>query len=284
MQLTVLGYYESPMVWNKLQAVFDEAKLLETDSTAWPEVAGVVADSWSRLTLMDDLSFILKGALIHVLATTKLEEYDQFLWERIQIARGADGEYLAPSVTWKLFCVQHLGSPHQTISNMKRNFEVFYHKVGFSLDEMLLAGRSKLKLARALMESNHPNRDPEIMEFLLGAPDKCSMCDSDQPSHPMVCSDCGERFGGVKPATYAELEALVGKKRLAPDAGVRVWLEGNVEYDDEELRVIVSVLRDDEVTHLPVWSVPILARDEVGEGIPFDWLDEVVILLGRKFR
>lgn len=283
MKLTVLGYDETPLIWERLNAVLDEARSLETDSTDWPEVTGVIAASWNRLGYMDDLSFVLKGALIDALSTIKMEEYDEYLWQRTQIARDMNGLYLAPSATWQLFIKQHLGMKYTTAMNLKLTYQVFYHKVGFTLQQMLVAGRSKLKLARKFVEGLHPGRDEEIMEALIGAL-RCGACDgTQQEDDPWTCESCGEKYEPVKPDTYTELEALLKKRALAPDDGVRIVIEGDVEADDVEIRVVASIIRDGETVYLPLWEIPLLSPGTIGEGVPEDWLQEVMILLQRKF-
>lgn len=138
------------------------------------DLVDAMTNLWGRLGTLQEATIVVKGVLVYVLQETQIEERDPVsgeylhLWQKAPMLWDADGDVIPPPPTWEMYCEQHLGLSSAQASNLKRNFQVYVQRCGWTVEEMLQAGGSRLNVARSTVEKLHPNVPDDLVDAIRG--------------------------------------------------------------------------------------------------------------------
>jgi len=266
--------------------------VLRLDRTEASLTIPAIQALWPVLDQADDASFVAKSALIYSLKTVKVkDEHGQLVpkWKMTPLARMEDGEYRWTGDTWPEYCLSHLQMSPGWASSHKRLWEVFHVKLGFSLEDLIRAGKSKLGHAVATVDRQYPDVDQRLIDVLFGNEHTCSLCrgfvayDGEPPED---CPHCGQEFAYTNPGSFANTLAVLNEvTREEPPPGVFSFV-ANVEctWDDDEqvteIRVLAEARLDEVECSLPVWEILVGEGDE---RVPKELAGEVFQYLRAKF-
>lgn len=251
------------------------------------EISQVV---WHRVRSGKKQIFLAEAAMIHSFRHARLPGGTE-KWRRVRLT---DAHI---SSTWSEFCLAHLEMDGSTASNYWKLWELYVQRLGFPVPDLLVAGVSKLVAARKTVEATYPVVSERLTDALFGNLHKCRACravqDSDALNGPLFCGDCSAAFVPVPPASYVEtlvvLREIRDARQMLQDglaSEPRVRLVADLEVDDDRtfIRVIPTLKIGDESYPFPVWEVPVIGDDVIGEGIPAGQYDRAERVLRRVFR
>jgi len=234
---------------------------------------------WPVLDRADDASFVGKSALVYDLSQTivKAESGElQPKWRVTPLVKGEDGEYHLPSAeTWEEYCLVHLGMHFSTASAYKRIWEVYVERLGWGLDDLVRAGKSKLAASVGEVARQYPDVDQRLLNVLRGDEHTCSLCreyvayDEELPED---CPHCGQEFEPMEPGTFANTLATLQEIRPRPEVApgeFKVGFDIQVVFGDEDeisgLSILPQCALGNVVSTLPLWEIPVVDDDMPGE-------------------
>jgi hypothetical protein len=253
----------------KLQSILDS----QEDRRAAAESIPATQALWAIVQEADDASFVGKSALIYDLYATMVDvlgERPRPKWTQTPLA---GDENLPMSKTWEEYCLTHLGMHFSTASGYRRIWEVFRVRMGYSLEEMLRAGKSKLSTAVGEVAREYPQVDERLVGVLFGDEHACVHCEQyvafENGEPPEDCPHCGQEFEGTEPGTLANTMATIQQLKnerqpALPPAEFKIGFDIEVNYEGSEiesLTVLPQCALGEMVSFLPPWEIVTIDDD-----------------------
>ena len=261
---------------------------------------------WPRLQEVGDAADVCKAALVYSLSETTVEDENgvpRAKWEVTKIAidpaqDDPDEELMPYSATWTEFCLVHLGMAKSTASKYKRIWQVYHEKLGYGLDDLLMAGVFKLGISVGILSKmikRGEGINPRLITALFGSSTTCSACNGYVPftgDAPSICPLCDEDYQGVQPwsgsRTLLLVQQLRGKREEEGPISLDVFASLEHSFDDNGavagFSVLVECVVGETKSSLPPWEINVLDDDNENDlGIKRSQLPLLTAWLRRKF-
>jgi len=240
---------------------------------------------WVESDRAGDYYEVAKWALLASLKNTVIGEGPDQGKAKWQVTKIKPEEQL--SLTWEEYCYNHLGMTPSEASNKKRNWEVYADQIGYGFRDLVRAGVQRLNIARSCFAKGLQTQ--ALVDGVFGRHNVCSECGAevvmDYRNPPKECPECGKPFVPVAPAKVALVQLEVDAiKNANKDQTEPVRVQADLERDGDTLILLPFIQLGEDRYNLPSWEIPILADDEVGQGVPTEILEEIMKFFRKKFK
>lgn len=172
---------------------------------------------------------------------------------------------------WPEFCLRFLVMDPGEASDLKRIWEVYVEQCGFGLDDLVRAGKSRLRTALRRVDDLWPDCQP-LLRLVFGDPGECRACGQfvafAEGEPPDLCPFCGADYQGVAPGTFAEVLAYCQRSREDDSRPGPVSASFEFESLDPDSFQVLGKIQIGEISYvLPPWLITRDLREEIVEGI-----------------